>query len=150
MKDTGPIMHKLKYDRDFFVSASCFMFEINKDSIYKSKKYPNAEIRFSIFKILRDRGYTLASIGGAFNRDHCTVMYGVSQVEYALSLHCNKRLEEIYKRLSSLNQESNCYTIHTDSKLIQNWLSVSNVPEQYVTTLMDNIDMLNEAYLPDK
>lgn len=124
------------------VNTACSLFEVNKDSLLNSKKVPNSEVRFAIFKILRDEGNTVMDIGKALNRTHCSVIYGCNQVDYALKYHCNKRLEFIYNTLEKAKDGGNFNMIHTNVQAIQDWLSVSSLPQEYVTTLMENIDML--------
>lgn len=52
-----------------------------KDLLSKSRKRNLVETRWIVYKALRAEGWELTKIGKLFNRDHSTVIYGLTQIE---------------------------------------------------------------------
>lgn len=58
------------------------VFSVNIMKKSREMKYVDARLIYA--KILRDRGYTLKSIGKSINKDHTTVIHYMSQVDHLL------------------------------------------------------------------
>ena len=60
------------------VSAASLATGVPESRIYSSSRTPlECSIRWSVFIILRRRGWSLTDIGNAFCRDHSTVINGL-------------------------------------------------------------------------
>lgn len=50
-------------------------------------------IRWALWSVLRENGYTYSLIARAFNRDHSTVMHGIDR--YAVTVNCREFLAKV-------------------------------------------------------
>lgn len=77
----------------------CDYFEVDDESFYgKHRKRTVVEARFFFMHYAKNKGkYTLADIGRCINRDHTTVMHGITTLDNLI--YTDKRYEKEVKNL---------------------------------------------------
>ena len=76
----------------------CRAFRINPEYLHsKNRESSLVFARYCIFKIAREENfYTLQEIGRYFNKSHCTIIYGINQIDNVIEL---KKKFDFYKEL---------------------------------------------------
>lgn len=79
------------------INGVCNALQVDYDSLKgKNRNNENTEARFIIFKLLREHTVlSFKAIGGLFNRDHSTVIYGVETFKNLVDTKNKKFLQKL-------------------------------------------------------
>jgi len=82
----------------FLAEKLCATFKITEDEFFNgSRTQKTVNMRWLLWKVLRDTGYSLTEIGHAVDRDHSTILH-------ALKKDCPEGYEKLYTQLTTLNK----------------------------------------------
>ena len=79
-------LNELVGSKDFIKRVYDYSLE---DLMLKKRERPLVYARHSIFYALRNRGFSLTTIGTVFNLDHTTIIHGLKNIDYMFESRLN-------------------------------------------------------------